>query len=173
MLTVTGQATREWYRPNPPLTRVNWSIRNNINLQQSAILLAMNYASNNKERFLNNFYLKSKRSVAKARTEGPAAWVLPGDDSRPNEAADLVNLLRMQGCEVHKADREIETKEGKFPAGGKNHRCLIFRGSIAYKGRASPPGTSGHGSNQEPMRSQQEADKEPTRSRQGADKEID
>src|SRR5215475_4951003 len=117
MLTVTGQATREWYRPNPPLPRVNWSIRNNINLQQSAILFAMNHVSLNKEKFLNNFYLKSKRSVAKARTEGPAAWVLPADDPRPNEAADLVNLLTMQGCEVHRADKEIETKDGKFPAG--------------------------------------------------------
>ncbi|HKE03439.1 MAG TPA: M14 family zinc carboxypeptidase, partial [Blastocatellia bacterium] len=58
MLTVTGQSTREWYRPNPPLPRVNWSIRNNINLQQSAILLAMNHVSLNKEKFLNNFYLK-------------------------------------------------------------------------------------------------------------------
>ncbi len=117
MITTTGQSTREWYRPNPPLPRVNWSIRNNINLQQSAILLAMNHVSNNKEKYLNNFYLKSKRSVAKARTEGPAAWVLPGDDTRPTEAADLVNLLKMQGCEVHKADKEIETKDGKFPAG--------------------------------------------------------
>lgn len=118
MLTVSpGQSTREWYRPNPPLPRVNWSIRNNINLQQSAILFAMNYTSANKEKFLNNFYLKSKRSVAKARTEGPAAWVLPADDPRPTEAADLVNLLKMQGCEVHKADQAIETKDGKFPAG--------------------------------------------------------
>jgi hypothetical protein len=117
MLTVTGQATREWYRPNPPLQRVLWSIRNNINLQQSAIMLAMNQVSLNKEKFLNNFYLKSKRSVLKARTEGPAAWVLPGDDPRPTEAADLVNLLKMQGIEVHRADKEFETKDGKFPAG--------------------------------------------------------
>jgi hypothetical protein len=117
MITTTGQNTREWYRPNPPLPRVNWSIRNNINLQQSAILFAMNHVSNNKEKFLGNFYLKSKRSVAKARTEGPAAWVLPGDDTRPTEAADLVNLLKMQGCEVHRADKEFETAEGKFPAG--------------------------------------------------------
>jgi hypothetical protein len=117
VITTTGQNTREWYRPNPPLPRVNWSIRNNINLQQSAILLAMNHVSNNKEKYLNNFYLKSKRSVAKARTEGPAAWVLPGDDTRPTEAADLVNLLKMQGCEVHKSDKEFETKDGKFPAG--------------------------------------------------------
>ncbi len=114
---VGAQSERSWFRPNPPLPRVKWSLRNNVNLQQSAILLAMNHVSNNKEKFLHNFYLKSKRSVAKARTEGPAAWVLPGDDPRPNEAADLVNLLRMQGCEVHKADKEIETKDGKFPAG--------------------------------------------------------
>jgi hypothetical protein len=114
---VGGQSNRDWFRPNPPLSRVKWSLRNNVNMQQSGILFAMNYVSTNKDRFLNNFYLKSKRSVAKARTEGPAAWVLPGDDPRPNEAADLVNLLKMQGCEVHKADKEIETKDGKFPAG--------------------------------------------------------
>ena len=51
-------------------------MRNNINLQQSALLLAMNYAATNREMFLRNFYLKSKRSVAKATTEGPAAYVI-------------------------------------------------------------------------------------------------
>jgi hypothetical protein len=114
---VGAQSERSWFRPNPPLPRVKWSLRNNVNLQQSAILLAMNHVSNNKDKFLGNFYLKSKRSVAKAKTEGPAAWVLPADDPRPNEAADLINLLRMQGCEVHKADKEIETKDGKWAAG--------------------------------------------------------
>jgi Zinc carboxypeptidase len=114
---VGAQSERSWFRPNPPLPRVKWSLRNNVNLQQSAILLAMHHVSNHKDKFLSNFYLKSKRSVAKARTEGPAAWVLPAGDPRPNEAADLVNLLRMQGCEVHRADREIETKDGRFAAG--------------------------------------------------------
>lgn len=115
--TVGAQSQRDWFRPNPPLARVKWSMRNNVNLQQSAILMAINYVSNNKDKFLNNFYLKSKRSVAKARTEGPAAWVIPGDDPRPTEAAELVNLLKMQGCEVHKSDKEFEVKDGKFPAG--------------------------------------------------------
>jgi hypothetical protein len=114
---VAQQSNRDWFRPNPPLPRVKWSMRNNVNLQQSALLLAMNYVANNKERFLENFYLKSKRSVAKARTEGPAAYLLPADDPRPNEAADLVNLLKLQGCEVHRANKEFEVKEGKFPAG--------------------------------------------------------
>ena len=114
---VGPQSNRDWFRPNPPLPRVKWSLRNNVNLQQSAILLAMNYVANNKDRFLNNFYLKSKRSVAKAKTEGPAAYVLPSDETRPVEAADLINLLKMQGCEVHKLNGPIETKEGKFGAG--------------------------------------------------------
>ncbi len=114
---VGAQSNRDWFRPNPPMPRVKWSLRNNVNLQQSAILLAMNYVAINKEKFLNNFYLKSKRSVAKGKTEGPAAYVLPSSDTRPTEAADLVNLLKMQGVEVHKLNSEADTKEGKFPAG--------------------------------------------------------
>lgn len=115
--TVTQQARRDWYRPNPPFPHVRWSLRNNVNLQQSGVLLAINFVANNKERFLQNFYLKSKRSVAKATNEGPAAYVVPGNQSRLVEAADMVNLLRLMGVEVHKADREIQIKDQKYPAG--------------------------------------------------------
>jgi hypothetical protein len=115
--TVGEQSRRDWFRPNPPQPRVKWSIRNNINLQQSAILLAMNFVSNNKDRFLQNFYAKSKRAVAKATNEGPFAYVIPGDQSRMVEAADMVNLLLLMGVEVHTADKEIVTKGQKFPAG--------------------------------------------------------
>src|SRR5947208_10932645 len=115
--TVTAESQRDWFRPNPPQPRVKWSLRNNDNMQESAILLAMNFVSNNKDRFLKNFYLKSKRSVAKATNEGPAAWIIPSDQSRIVEVADMMNLLRLMGVEVHKADKEITVKDQKFPAG--------------------------------------------------------
>jgi Zinc carboxypeptidase len=115
--TVGEQSRRDWFRPNPPQPRVKWSIRNNVNMQESAILLAMNFVSNNKDRFLENFYIKSKRSVAKAANEGPAAYVIPADQSRVVEAADMINLLRLMGVEVHTADKEIAVKDQKFPAG--------------------------------------------------------
>ncbi|HKG20902.1 MAG TPA: hypothetical protein VKC34_03315, partial [Blastocatellia bacterium] len=115
--TVGGQSQRDWFRPNPPHARVKWSLRNNVNLQQSGILFAMNMVANSKERFLNNFYLKSKRAVAKARNEGPAAYVIPGDTPRPVEAADTVNLLRLMGVEVHKSTGEMTVKDQKFPSG--------------------------------------------------------
>ena len=112
-----SSTSREWYRPNPPLPIVNWSLRNNINLQQSAILLAIKYVADNKEKFLNNFYIKSKRSVAKGRTEGPAAYILPADEKRAIDAADLMNLLKMQGVEVHRLTADADTKDGKFARG--------------------------------------------------------
>ena len=112
-----NQTQRVWYRPNPPFPRVNWSMRNNINMQQSGILFAMNFVAKERERFLNNFYLKSRRSIAKASNEGPAAYIIPGDTPRPVEAADMVNLLRLQGIEVHRADKEFTVKDQKYAAG--------------------------------------------------------
>ncbi len=102
--------SRTWYRPNPPLPRVKWSLRNNVNLQQSGALLALKYVGDNREEFLNNFALKGQRSVAKARTEGPAAWVIPADGKRPALAAQLAQLLKRQGAEIHRLDRETEVK---------------------------------------------------------------
>ena len=112
-----NQTSRVWYRPNPPFPRVNWSMRNNVNMQQSALLFAMNFVANNNERFLNNFYLKSKRAIAKASNEGPAAYIIPGDTPRPVEAADMVNLMRLRGIEVHRANKEFTVKDQKFAAG--------------------------------------------------------
>jgi hypothetical protein len=115
--TVGAQSQRDWFRPNPPLPRVRWSMRNNVNMQQSAILFAMNFVSNHKERFLQNFYLKGKRAVAKATNEGPAAYVIPADNPRPVEVADAVNLLRLMGVEVHAAKSDFAVREQKYGAG--------------------------------------------------------
>ena len=123
MRTVSPVATtREWFRPNPPQPRVQWSIRNNVNMQESALLFGLSYVSDHGEEFLSNFYLKSKRAVAKAAAEGPAAWVIPNDGKRPELAAQLAALLQSEGCEVHTLaqDREVAAKgqaSTKFPAG--------------------------------------------------------
>jgi len=71
--------------------------RNNINMQESAILFGMNNLASHGPQFLNNFYLKSKRSVEKARKEGPAAWVFPADDPRPGEQARLLSVFAGSG----------------------------------------------------------------------------
>ena len=94
---------RTWYKQNPPLPKAKWSQRDNNNYEETGLLTALEYFSANGKVFLRNFYLKAKRSVEKARTEGPAAYVFPSDDPRPGAQADLLRMLQQQGCEVSQA----------------------------------------------------------------------
>jgi hypothetical protein len=100
--TSPGEYQRTWYRQNPPLPKTKWSQRNNNNYQQTALLTSLQYFGANRKLFLKNFYLKSKRSVLKPKNEGPAAYVLPGDDPRPGNQADLLRTLQAQGVEIHR-----------------------------------------------------------------------
>ncbi len=114
---IQTEVQREWHRPNTPLSEVVWSIRNNVNLQQSAILIALNEVANNREEFVSNFWRKSLRSVAKATAEGPAAYVFPADDPRPGQQARLLSLLQQQGFEVHKTDDAFDVGETQYAEG--------------------------------------------------------
>jgi hypothetical protein len=97
------EATRTWYRQNPPLPRVKWSLRNNNNYQQTGLLVSLSYFANNRRQFLENFWEKSKRSVTKPRNEGPAAYVFPADDPRPGAQAELLRVLQRQHVEISRA----------------------------------------------------------------------
>src|SRR5256886_690598 len=94
---------RTWYKQNPPLPKTTWSQRNNNNYEQTGLLTSLHYFATNKQLFLRNFYTKSKRSILKAKTEGPAAYVFPADDPRPGAQADLLRVLQKQGVEISRA----------------------------------------------------------------------
>jgi hypothetical protein len=97
------QQSREWYRPNPAPSDMVWGPRNNVNLQQSALLIAMNSVAKNKETFLENYYLKNKHTIERGRAKAPHAYVVPAKQRRRVEAAELMNLVRREGAEVHTA----------------------------------------------------------------------
>ena len=114
---IRSNVQRQWHRPSTPLREVVWGIRNNVNLQQSAVLIALHEVATNRDEFLHNFYAKSQRSVAKAHNEGPAAYVLPADDPRPGQQARLLRLMADHAFEVHRADDDIEIGDTVFPEG--------------------------------------------------------
>jgi hypothetical protein len=97
------ETSRTWYRQNPPLPRVKWSLRNNNNYEETGLLTSLSYFANNRQQFLENFYEKSKRSILKARTEGPAAYILPADERRPGAQAELLRILQKQHVEISRA----------------------------------------------------------------------
>lgn len=113
------QTSREWFRPNPPLPQIKWGPRNNVNIQQSALLIALNHVAKNRETYLENYWLKNKRQVDKGR-DGPVhAWVIPAGQRRKQEVAEVVNALRTQGLEFHVAGAafksgNVEVKTGDY-----------------------------------------------------------
>src|SRR3972149_10786939 len=95
-----NETARTWFRQNPPIARVRWSLRNNNNYEQTGIIVSLNYIANNRIYFLRNFYDKSKRSILKPKVEGPAAYVFPASDPRLGSQAELLRVLQKQAVEI-------------------------------------------------------------------------
>jgi zinc carboxypeptidase len=95
--------SKEWFRPNPPLPFIKWGPRNNTNIQQSAVLFALNHVATNRRLYLENYWLKNKRSVDKGRNGPVNAWIIPAGQRRKADAAAAVNDLRRQGLEISRA----------------------------------------------------------------------
>ncbi len=124
----------KWYRPNPPLKKTQWSLRNNINYMQSGVLVALNYVARNRTRFVENFYLKSRNAVRKGRSEAPYAYVIPPRQRRVQGVAELVNLLRRQGLEVHRAQEKLRWYvSGKKEKGKKAEQVTVEKGAYVIR----------------------------------------
>jgi hypothetical protein len=71
----------------------------------------------NKELYLENYYLKNKRSVDKGKNGPTYAWLIPAGQRRKADAADMVNDLRTQGVEVSRADSAFKAGSVDVAAG--------------------------------------------------------
>lgn len=105
--------SREWFRPNPPLPTIDWGPRNNTNIQESAILFALNKVATDRETYLENYWIKNKNAVDIGRSGDINAWVIPAAQTARLNVVDMVNGLRQQGVEVSVAG-------APFTAGGVN-----------------------------------------------------
>lgn len=100
----SAQTEVRWYRPNPPREETLWSLRNNVNYAQTGVLHSLFLYSQNRSRILDQFWIKSKNALERGRTRAPYAYHLPVDQPRKANVAHLLNNLRRQGIEVHRAD---------------------------------------------------------------------
>jgi hypothetical protein len=103
----------EWYRPSPPPSTVAWGPRNNTNIQESALLFALNRVATDHELYLENYWIKNRNAVEKGRSGSVNAWIIPSNQTAKLNVASMVNDLRRQGL-------EISTANHAFSAGGVN-----------------------------------------------------
>jgi hypothetical protein len=113
-----AQTRREWYRPNPaPAGDVSWSIRNSINYAETGVLTALELTSKFPAMVVENYYRKSANAVTRGADRPPHAFVLAAGQRDQTAVDRVVNLLRRQAIEVHRANSEVTVKEGTFPSG--------------------------------------------------------
>lgn len=95
--------SRQWYRHWPPTAKVRWSLRNNTNFMQAGVLASLEYAAENGEQLLRNFWQKGANSIKRGVTRAPHGFVIPGfaEQSDPRRTAYLINQLQRQKIEVH------------------------------------------------------------------------
>ena len=114
---------RTWYKQNPPLPVVTWSQRNNNNYEETALLTTISFFAQNSQQWLENYYLKAKRSVEKPESSGPAAYVISADGQSTSRRAELLRVMALQHVEVSRLSepatvtippaKKVEMGEGK------------------------------------------------------------
>jgi hypothetical protein len=107
----------QWYRPWPPDKKVRWSLRNNTNFMESAVLEGLEYAALHRQELLESFWAKASRSLEKGRTEAPYAWMFPAEQRDSGRLAHLINQLRLHRIEVHRLTSDLTLGKLSWPAG--------------------------------------------------------
>ncbi|HET6564144.1 MAG TPA: M14 family zinc carboxypeptidase [Xanthomonadales bacterium] len=120
--TVTRQlepddVSREWYRPWPPETEFQWSMRDNVNYQQTAALSILDWSARHDKQLLRDFYQTGFNSWQKGVNEKPYAFVIPAEQADRSRVARMINRLRAQKIEVGKLQSGLKLQEGEFQAG--------------------------------------------------------
>jgi len=112
-----NEASREWFRPLPVEGTLRWSMRDNLNYQQTALLAILDFTAKHADDMLLNFYRKGYNSWQKGVAGNPYAFVIAADQNDRRRAAQMVNVLLRQGIEVSRASRGFTVNEGTFEAG--------------------------------------------------------
>jgi hypothetical protein len=113
-----GTQDREWYRglPVPPGATATFSRRDNTNYMETGILSSLQLTATFPNVIVENFYIKTRNSIEEGKTKAPYGFVIPVQRDM-TKAAQLVNILRIQGIEVGQATSDIKVGDSTFPAG--------------------------------------------------------
>jgi hypothetical protein len=125
--------SRTWYRQNPPLPIVTWSQRDNNNYEESALLTTISYFSQHTHHFLENYYIKSKRSIQKPSLEGPAAYVIPADAADTNRQIELLKVFKRQHVEVQQLSEPATSAVPPEKRGDKPTQETFAAGSLVIR----------------------------------------
>ncbi len=113
-----GGQPREWYRGIPiPTNGVQmFTRRDNTNYSETGVLSGLQLTSMFPQLVLENFYIKTRNSLADGSSKAPYAFVFPVQRDM-TKVAVLLNILRAQGIEVGQLTAATKSGSETFPVG--------------------------------------------------------
>jgi hypothetical protein len=131
--TFVGKPVTEavWYRTWPPPRELEWSLRNNVNYQQTGVLAALQYTALHAKDMMRNFWRRGRNAVAKGEKEAPFAVAIPEEQDDRKRLSRMLNLLMEHGIEVQRCSAAFTVQEGSFSAGS-----FLVRMDQPYRGYA-------------------------------------
>jgi hypothetical protein len=120
--TVTRHAdedslTREWYRPWPPDPVFRWSMRDDVNYQETGALAILDWSARHAKEMLRDFYRTGYDSWRKGIEQKPYAYLIPANQPDRRRVAQMINRLRDQHIEVGTLAAKTSLDEGDFARG--------------------------------------------------------
>jgi hypothetical protein len=117
--TYAGRPVTEpdWFRVWPPPREFRWSLRNNVNYQQTGVLAALQYTALHAKDMMRNFWRRGRNAIEKGKKEAPFAVAIPEKQDDKKRLATMLNLLRAHGIEVRRCSTAFDADEETFPAG--------------------------------------------------------
>jgi hypothetical protein len=113
-----GGQDREWYRgiAVPTNAVATFTRRNNTNYMQTGVLSSLQLTSMFPQLVLENFYVKTRNSMAAGQNAAPYAYVIPPQRDM-TRIVTLVNVLRAQGIEIGTLNSEYRSATDTIPEG--------------------------------------------------------
>ncbi len=113
--------SREWFRPNPDPGDVNWGPRAHVNMSQSAVLFALSFTGKDKERWLENYWIKNRNAVDKGKNGPTFGWVIPADAAQQGQRRRSGERPDGAGRRVPHRDDGVHRRQRRREAGRLDH----------------------------------------------------
>ena len=102
--------------------------RDAIDYMINASLGVLNLAADRREKYLYNIYDMGRDAIEDVSEESAFAYVIPGEQWDRGEAANLINILKYGGVEVHQATADFHAGDSTYRKGD-----FIIYGAQAFR----------------------------------------
>ena len=94
-----------------------WRLRDIVEYELDAAWGLFTLAARYRDRFVRNHLALSEKALRLGREEPPFAWLVPPGQVDPHAAAHMLEILRLDGIEVHRASAPFVADGTQYPVG--------------------------------------------------------